>query len=410
MGGRSGSGKVDGTDDGSRAADDGIEGRAERPGWFGGAGRKPGDIALNSCMRTLHLTVLLAFLLSLAGCNSSHLEPAEVQGPAAMVDDGGKQRLWVLTKQEEVKQVGVGGGGRRSGMDWRSDTFFHFAVQAIDPLTLKTSWSNRLLTFGDPEAKGAAPSRVIGSSVDGRLLGQDGNIVWLLIGAYPYALNAADGSLVADPEKLQEINPQLKDLLPSEARHYSFDRGLAFMAADARYFVIRGPGQKAVAYTPPPPAVAEEGPLRANGTREMVPMRPFDEMPLRQVRLGGQWLGLYSEREAVDAGSDDSGQSLRYPWSVDDEGKTSRRRFWRGKIVSVKHFDDVYERLSDLKPVDGSPTFLKGRFKASPGNSDEPLVLSDPESVLIWHSTRVAAAGRLAMTRLGANLKPIWTS
>jgi hypothetical protein len=38
----------------------------------------------------------------LVGCSSGHLEPAEVQGPPAMVDDGGKPRLWVLTKQEEV--------------------------------------------------------------------------------------------------------------------------------------------------------------------------------------------------------------------------------------------------------------------------------------------------------------------
>jgi hypothetical protein len=213
-------------------------------------------------MRTLSLSGLLAAaLLLLVGCSRSHLEPAEVQGPPAMVDEGGKPRLWVLTKQEEVRQVGVGGGGR-SRMDWRSDTFFHFGVQAFDPLAAKPLWHKRLRTFGDPKAQGSAPSRVIGSAVGARLLGQDGNIVWLLIGDAPFAVDVADGSIVADAEKLQQVNPELKGLLPSEAKHYGFNQGLVVMAADARQFVVRGPGQKAVAYTPPPPPAAPKAGCR----------------------------------------------------------------------------------------------------------------------------------------------------
>jgi hypothetical protein len=30
--------------------------------------------------------------------------------------------------------------------------------------------------------------------------------------------------------------------------------------------------------------------------------------------------------------------------------------------------------------------------------------------VLVWHSTRIDDAGRLAMTRLDADLKPVWTA
>jgi hypothetical protein len=361
-------------------------------------------------MRTQSLSGLLAAaLLLLVGCSSSHLEPAEVQGPPAMVDDGGKPRLWVLTKQEEVRQVGVVGGGRRSRMDWRSDTFFHFGVQAFDPLAAKPLWHKRLRTFGDPDAdaKGAAPSRVVGSAVDARLLGQDGNIVWLLIGEAPFAVDVADGSIVADADKLQLVNPELKGLLPSEATHYGFNQGLVLMAADARQFVVRGPGQKAVAYTPPPPPAAPEGRLQANGTREMVPTKPFGENPSRQVTLGGQWLGLYSEKEAADAGRDDWGRNLRYPYKVIDEGKLSRRTFWRAKVITAQRFDDRFERLSELTPIPGATTFLKGRFKTDP-KTGEPLLLSDPEGVLVWHSTRIDDAGRLAMTRLDANLKPVW--
>jgi hypothetical protein len=68
---------------------------------------------------------------------------------------------------------------------------------------------------------------------------------------------------------------------------------------------------------------------------------------------------------------------------------------------------DRFERLSELTPIPGAPTFLKGRFKTDP-KTDEPLLLSDPEGVLVWHSTQIDDAGRLAMTRLDADLKPVW--
>lgn len=355
------------------------------------------------------MLVLIAALASLAGCSRSHFETPEMQGPAAMVDDAGQSRLWMLSKQEEVRQAGVG-GGTRSSVRWRSDTFFHFDLQALDPLTTKPLWKQRLLTIGDPEAAGAAPSRVIGSDVDARLLGQDGGVVWLLIGDAPFALSAADGSVVVDGEVLQRINPALQGLLPTEAKHYGFDRGLVLRAADARLFVIRGPEHTAVDYTPPPPPAAPEGRLRANGTREMVPMMPLlGEVPARQVMLQGKWLGLYSEKEAADAGNDEWGQKLTYPYSVHDEGALSRRSFWRGQIVAAQRFDDRFERLAELTPVAGGPTFLNGRFAKDP-QTGAARVLDDPAGVLVWHSTRIDDAGRLALTRLDANLAPVWST
>jgi hypothetical protein len=49
-----------------------------------------------------------------------------------------------------------------------------------------------------------------------------------------------------------------------------------------------------------------------------------------------------------------------------------------------------------------------GLLGGVPGAAGEPLLLSDPEGVLVWHSTRIDDAGRLAMTRLDADLKPVW--
>jgi hypothetical protein len=364
---------------------------------------------MNLDPRKLSMLCLLLASLSLAGCTRSDFETPEVQGAAAMVDDGGQPRLWVLSKQEEARQVGVGGGGLRSSTYWRTDTFFHFEVQAFDPLSAKPLWKKRLLTLGDPEAKGFGPSRVIGSAVDAQLLGQDGGLVWLLIGAAPFAVSAADGSAVVDGDALQQINPTLKGLLPTEAKHYGFDRGLVLMAADARQLVIRGPEHQAVAYTPPPPPAPPEGRLQANGTREIVPMRPpIGDVPARQVMLDGKWLGLYSEKEAADAANDEWGRNLRWPYTVVDEGSLARRAFWRAKIVTAQRFDDRFERLAELTPVAGAPTFLNGRFAKDP--TGEPRVLDDPAGVLVWHSTRIDAAGRLALTRLDADLAPVWNT
>ncbi len=361
--------------------------------------------ALRNSLRNLLICVSLAGLAA-CGASSSFLAP-EPQGPAAMVEDAGKPRLWILSKQEEQRQVAVGGGGRSSSLRWRTDTFFHFNLQAYDPVTTQRLWTQRVFTFGDPEAGGTQPSRVIGSAESGRMLGQEGAVVWLLIGDAPYAVNASDGKLVLDPAKLQEINPELKGLLPSEGKHYGFDRGLVLMSADARQFVVRGTGFKAAEYTPPPPPEAEQGPLRANGNREMVPMRSFGESPARQATLGGQWLGLYSQKEMLDASSDDWGGHLRWPYTVIDEGRLARRSFWRAKIATVQRWEDKFERLSELTPVAGGPTFLKGRF-ITDGHPDRALLLENPQGLLVLHSTRMDDAGRLALARIDANMKTPW--
>ena len=361
-------------------------------------------------MRLAAACLLTVAALCLSACERSEFKVPEMEGRAAMVDDGDARRLFLLTKQEEVRTVNVGGGSTRNTMHWRSDTFFHFAVEAIDPATTKTLWKQRLRTFGDFAAKGSAPSRVIGSAESGQLLGQEGPRVWLLIGNEPIAVDAHDGHLLVDAAGLETHNPALKVLLPSEARLYSFDQGLVFMSADARQFVVRGDKFEAGSYTPTPRPSAYPAPkILANGRQEMMPMLPMGENPTRQVMLDGQWLGLYSEKEAADIADDDDGESLRYPWSVQDDGGIARRTFWRAKTETVKHFDDSYERLADLKPVAGAPIYLKGRFATDP-TAAKPDEIDGKPGLLVMHSTRMDAAGRIALDRVDGDLKVVWST
>ncbi len=172
-----------------------------------------------------HLITLpaVALLAILAGCSSSHFETPELQGGAALVRDAGTPRRWVLLKQEASRSVSIGGGGTRSSSQTRNDSSFHFDVQAYDPVAATPLWKQRLLTIGHPNAKGTS-SLVIGSDVDAKLLGQDGELVWLLIGEAPFALNAADGSVAVNAETLQQINSALQGLLPIEVQYFGFDR------------------------------------------------------------------------------------------------------------------------------------------------------------------------------------------
>lgn len=149
--------------------------------------------------------------------------------------------------------------------------------------------------------------------------------------------------------------------------------------------------------------------LMANGRARVVPLAPFGDAPARQVILDGQWIGLYSEKEAADAGNDSWGDHLRYPYTVLDEGALTRRNFWRGKVVTAQHFDDRFERLQDLAPVERAPVFLKGRFLKDLATG-EPLLMSAPAGVLVWHSTRIDDAGRLALARLDTKLQTLWTA
>jgi hypothetical protein len=354
----------------------------------------------------LALVCAAAMLLAATGCERSSFGAPEMQGPAAMVQAGGRPQLWWLSKQEEKREVGVYSGRRMTS--WRTDTFYHFRLEAIDPITTKTAWNRTLVTFGDPEAAGAGPSRVIGSAESGHLLGQDGDIVWLMIGDAPYAVSATDGHVLVDGPGVEAANPSLKGKLPSEAQHYAFDRGLVFMSADARQFVVRGPKHEASEYVPTSVPQPTPVPMKANGMPEIVPMRPpLGDVPSRQAQLGGAWLGLYSPKETADVLEDDWGQALKYPYTVVDEGRLARRSFLRAKIVQVKRFDESYERVAELTPVPEAPVFLRGRFFKQAG-TDEALAMEDPAGLLVWHSTRMDDAGHLALARVDESLRTLW--
>lgn len=357
-------------------------------------------------VRRLMAIWMSVLALALVACSGTVFDPPEPQGAALMVAVDGKPLLLVLTKQEE-RRITRTGGGRHSSSTERRDTLFHFDLRAYEPKTATPLWRARLLSFNDPKIDGGARrTRIIGSSTNGALLGQEGERVWLQIAETPFAVAARDGALLVDAAAIEAANPELAGRLPSEARFYGFDRGLVVHAADARRWVLRGPTLKAEPWTPAP-VVTAPAPLKSNGMPKVVPLRPIGDTPARMALLKEQRIGLYSQNEALAAAQDPFGDRLAYPYSILDEG-AARRSFWTVHTESVRRFDERYERIQRLAPIVDSPVFLRGRFlKQLPGET--ALAAQQPAGLFVWHSSRMDDAGRLSLTRLDAQLKPLWT-
>jgi hypothetical protein len=134
------------------------------------------------------------------------------------------------------------------------------------------------------------------------------------------------------------------------------------------------------------------------------------EPVVRQARIDGTWLGLYTEREAAEAGNDEFGRRYNEPFTVVNDGPLARRSFWRARIGKTREFPEGrHDRLFDLTPVAGSATFLRGRFFHVPGTS-QALAMDDPSGLLVQHQTRIDAEGRVAISRIDSELKTLWTA
>lgn len=356
--------------------------------------------------RVLACVAVLSLCL-LAGCRRVYFDEPQTQGHIGLVHSGDTQRLWLLHKQTEERTVSVGGRGRNNSSYIRKDTYFHFEVQAFDPARARPVWTRRVVTYGDPELEPMQrkPSRIVGSAVGGRLLGQDGDLVWLLVDEHPYALDAETGERVHDNASIVRAHPQLADLLPSEARFWSFDRGLVATLADARAIRLVGRDLKLEDHVPSAPK-EKPAPLKANGMPKVVPMRPLVPVVRHLAQGEGEWLALYTDKEAADAVQDQFGNHAEFPYSIHDEGALARRSFRRVRLEPTTRFDETFIRIAAIDPIPDSPVLLRGRFVRDP-STDAAVDLGNGD-LLVWHRTRVDDAGRLMLSRLGPDLRPRW--
>lgn len=341
--------------------------------------------------------VALLGVCLLASCDSSSFDPPRRLGPPALVMHEGEPRLWLMVKQEEEKQRRFG-GSRRWASSWVTETYYHFELQWHDSRTTERLWKKRLLTLKDDKG---------GHNAEARILGQDGNVVWLYLHDGPVAVSAGDASVLADRAQLEQRNSSLQGLLAKELKFYTYDNGLVITSADSRLYKVRVSDYAVEPYKP-----ASDDHFRSvqfmssqwNGGYNNV------DFMTRQIMLGSRWFGFYTEKEAADAGDDRFGDTLKNPDSVIPEGSRARRTFWTARIGKTKEFSEgSHDRVFDITRVPGAPDFLEAGLLIQQGTK-KPLMLADPESFLVLHRTRLDAEGRLALTRLDTDLRPRWTA
>ena len=348
----------------------------------------------------------LAIVLYLLVLPVSTFELPRRHGPPAVVLHAGTPRLWVLTKQEERRRVMVGVGLRSVGTV-RTDTFFHFDLQAYDTRTAQSVWRRRLLTIKDEEAVGSlkTTSRVVGQAARARILGPDADLVWLFVHDRPLAVAAADGEPRITREAIERRNPQLRTLIPEALGFFAFDRGLIIVAADAPRFVVQGPSAVASPYTPTSEDQFQRLVFMAD--QWSGDHRTADFL-VRQIYHEKKWLGLLSEREAADAADDGFGDKLRNITTVFDEGATARRVLWTARVSRTRAVTEgADDRLAELSRYPDSAEFLQGGFLVHAGTRGA-LIPDTSRGPVVLHRTSLDAQGRLALTLLDARRAEVW--
>jgi hypothetical protein len=340
-------------------------------------------------MLPLCLTAAASLLCS---CSSTEFRPPVPMGPPVLVRDGDAPCLWWLSKQEESRPIYSGPGSDTL----TRKTFYHFDLQCHDTQTTARRWKARLLTLKNEDG---------GNSAEARLLGQDGSIVWMFLQNQPVALSSHDGTSVATWATLVQRNPSLHDLLPKELKFYAFDQGLVITTADAHRCRVR-----AADFICQPYAPASEEQFAQLQFYSTVWNGAFNtaDFETRMATLGGQWLGLYTAKEAADVGNDEFGRRLTDTYPIVNEGSQARRTLWTARIGKTRPFPEgTHDRLFDVTPIAGAGEYLNSGFLIKQGTK-QPLVLTEPTGLLILSHTRVDAEGRLAVTRLDDTRRDVW--
>lgn len=350
-------------------------------------------------MRPPFASTLVALLLAvtLVGCTSLEFKPPDRQGPPALVQSGGEPHLWLLLKQEESRLTTFGTRHSAYG-ELYSETYYHLVLAAHDTRSTAREWARDLRELKDDQG---------GHAAEARILGQDGDVVWLFLADGVVGVSSRDGApLVAGPE-IERRNPALRGLLSRELKYYAFDGALVITTADARRYRVAAPGFTAAPYTPASEEAFERA--RAYSTTWGGAFETRDFL-VRLAPAGGGWLGLFTPKEAADAARDDYGRNLADPSRILDERGGTRRTFWSTTVGRTREFPEgAHDRFMDFAPVPGGGEYLEGGLMVKAGTR-QPLHPGDTADLLVLHRTRIDAEGRLALTRLDDALHPRWST
>ena len=359
--------------------------------------RCPGSSGRPTHLRPAAWLAALVLAATLGGCAASDFRPPDRMGPPGLVLSDGAPHLWLLLKQEESRQTTLGTGHFAYG-ELHRETFHHLILESHDTRDTAREWRRPLLELNDDQG---------GHSAEARILGQDGDVVWLFLADRIVGLSSRDGSSLIDGPEIERRNASLRGLLSREPGFYIFDGALIITTADARRYRVRAPGFLAEPYTPASQEAFDRAEAFSTQWGGAFDTRDF---LTRLAPDGDRWFGLFTAKEAADASSDEFGRKLEDNSRIQDERSGARRTFWTTSIGRTREFTEgVHDRFMEFTPVPDDREFLEGGLMVKAGTR-QPLRPGDPSDLLVVHRTRIDAEGRLAITRLDGSLKPRWST
>ena len=338
------------------------------------------------------LAALAVAGLGLAGCDPSKPPPETVLrtervGPPGWVRPGGaaEPQLWVLTRQTLGDAVSAT-PGRHQRID----------LHAFDTRSSERLWSRRLRVRAGLAAT---------AQLEARLLGQEGDHVWLVVDGQPVRLAARDGTVRELSDTIEEAVPFLRGRLPKAADGYAFDDGLLIWVDETPRWRLHGSPLRASGYMPP-----SMEHLRT--VRWLTQSWPGAfETAQFGVRQGSTappgassepTVALHSDLEAVDATRRTGGRVTTPDAGTREQGRPARHL----RIEVPRRSRDGRPAAGGNSVSRGADVYRDGVFLVRQGTR-EPLVEADPPALFVLH--RDAAAGdALLLDRVGTDGRAHW--
>lgn len=283
-------------------------------------------------------------------------------------------RVYLLTGQWRSNW----GGSSRRASNSTSDLLVDF--WSFDASTLQPVYRKRIQKVRD----GAMYGRSI--------LGIQNQTAWLLLPSGLHATNIQTGALRATPKDIEDKNPQLRGLLPTEGRYYSFTKkaGMTVVAADASTWFIH-PDTLQAAKQPhqieniPPP--------------HYTPMATY-AFQERGYVLGSHWLGMLTATEAA---------TFNRPRGIAGLDHQTPRALYAADVTKAETFFGAEDRVGNLKALT-QPFLASGLLSLPLGSGPNALVYRrDPDSVFILHKSRIDEEAVIQLARVtGPEGKVMW--
>lgn len=333
------------------------------------------------------------------------VQPLHSGGAPLRVADGGQDRVYLLTTRQQTRR------GERLGVrTLPAGDEVQLDLWAFDAAAARPLWRRRILA--------GTPAALSGH----RLLGAAGGRLWLYADGLR-AVALADGAPATDPDDLQRRNAAVAGLLPTDASRYGFDGGGVYLVDDvARRWWLDAADLRLHAEPPPAPAAPARPGVVAPAWFQAY---STDAFKARGLDLDQRWLGLLDPDEArrlaappqvpgAKPGERPGAAAHHYarlhtPNQIGTLGR-QRYRLWRARIVQVsaappgwpKSLPDnwgSHDQYRDFEALPRAPEFLDAGLLAA-GQDRAPILLQEPDSVLVLHRDRLGAGGRLRLARV----------